>query len=44
MNDNDENYVFTEEEHEEEVYLFEPFPQQVFIRYFLRKLHVVRVL
>ena len=44
MNGNDEDYVFTEEEQEQEVNLFEPFPQQVLLSYFLRKLHLVRVL
>ena len=44
MNDDDENYVFTEEEQEQEVNLFEPFPQQVLLHYFLRKFHEVRVL
>ena len=44
MNDDDENYVFTEEEQEQEVNLFKPFPQQVLLRYFLRKFYEVRVL
>ena len=42
MNDGDEDYVFTEEEEEQEVNLFEPFPQQVLLHYFLRKFHIVR--
>ena len=43
MNDDDQDYVFTEEEQEQEVNLFEPFPQQVLLRYFLWPSHVVRV-
>ena len=43
MDDDDENYVFTEEEQEQEANLFEPFPQQVLLHYFLRKFHEVRV-
>ena len=44
MNDDDEIYVFTEDEQEEEVNLFEPFLQQVLLSYFLKKFHVVRLL
>ena len=32
----DEDYVFAEEEQEQEVNLFEPFSQQVLLSYFLR--------
>ena len=44
MNDDDEDYVFTEEEQEQEINLFKPFLQQVLLRYFLKKVHLVRVL
>ena len=44
MNNGDEDYVFTEQEQEQEVNLFEPFRQQVLLRYFLKKLHLVKVL
>ena len=39
-----EYFVFTEEEQEQKVNLSEPFPQQVLLRYFLKKFHLVRKL
>ena len=44
MNDDDEDQVLTEGEQEQYMNLFEPFPQQVLLRYFLKKLHLVRML
>ena len=44
MNDDVEDYVFTEEEQEQEINLFKPFLQQVLLHYFLNKVHLVRVL
>ena len=45
MNDDDEDYVYEQEQdYEQEVNLFELFPQQVLLRYFLSKFHVVRML
>ena len=43
MNNHDEDYVLTEEEQEQEVKVFESFPHQVLLCYFLRKFHEVRV-